>query len=134
STVGSGTETHPRVGNYMFFWARSSAQTVNTLIGTLRHNAGNTLCNYQTITGAPRGNPVGGWATLTYPNVTIGCTGLIGDSGGNEYRIDDSLSLTRGPHDVKFGVQFIGTHNSSNIRNKAEGAFTFPTVGGNSVP
>ena len=134
-TVGNGKNTFNRNTAYSANWTKLlSAATINELrLGTTFNNS-YSACPYVSISGLPPGNPVGNWAQLAYPTATVGCSPNFGHNQNKQYTLYESWSHTTGPHQFKAGALINRGRLFQVVRNNEDGQFTFPSIGGTSVP
>lgn len=143
-TVGAGSDTKTKSYRPSGSWTRVISPTeVNDLEFEYSRQTPYSACNYAGIVGpypgypsqpgsTPGGDPVGWWANINYPQASVetGCpTNYSYDArpwvGYRETTLTNTLSITRGAHDIKVGAE-VGAENLKwfFIRNSADGAFS----------
>jgi hypothetical protein len=140
--LGYGVSKRNASQSYLATWQDILSSTkINVVTASYLGNYNNAQCNDYKLIGpypgypsqagsTPYGNPTGWYANVSYggPGVLTGCTSLYGGQGERDWLFSDTLTISKGSHELKIGANAARRHQLARNENRlANGSYTMPS-------
>ncbi|HEY1802009.1 MAG TPA: TonB-dependent receptor [Terriglobales bacterium] len=137
--LGYGVGKRNASQSYLATWQDIISPTrINVANVSYLGNYNNAQCNDYSLIGTypgypsqpgstPYGNPTGWYANINYggPGVITGCPSLYGGQGERDWLFSDTLTISKGKHEIKIGVDAARRHQLARNENRlANGTYT----------